>query len=107
MNTTLNVRAGRNTAQEIVQTVLLIILSSFATWIALYSVPWRVSEDPCLVALVATVVLVICLLLTRWPGLSPVSFARSFRAVFLVGMPLVYVARYLIVSTGRARNYWL
>jgi len=107
MNTTLNVCAGRNTAQEIVQTVLLIILSSFATWIGLYRVPWRVSEDPCLVAFAATVVVVICLWLTRWRGLSAVNFERSLLAVFLVGMPLVYVARYLIVSTGRARNYWL
>jgi hypothetical protein len=36
-----------------------------------------------------------------------VLFERNLLAAFLVGMPLVYVARFLLASTGRAANYWL
>jgi hypothetical protein len=31
---------------------------------------------------------------------------RNLLAGFLVGMPLVYVSRYLFASTGRMANYW-
>ena len=106
MNTTPNARGGLTIAQETVQTVLLIIVSFVGLWIVLYRVPWQVSGDPCLVAAAATVVIVTCLWLTRWRGLRAVNFERSLLAGFLVGMPLVYVARYLFASTGRAANHW-
>lgn len=99
-------RAGPTTAQQTVQTVLLIIVSLVGTWIALYRVPWRVSGDPCLVAAAATGVVVICLWLTRWRGFSAVLFERNLLAGFLVIMPLVYVARYLFASSGHVAN-WL
>jgi hypothetical protein len=35
-----------------------------------------------------------------------VIFERNLLAGFLVGMPLVYVARYLFASAGRMANYW-
>jgi len=106
MNMTPDSRARLITAQQTVQTVLLIIVSVVGTWIALYRVPWRVSGDPCLVAAAATAVVVACLWLTRWGGLRAVSLERSLLAGFLVAMPLVYVARYLFASSGRAAN-WL
>jgi hypothetical protein len=106
MNTTPNARASRNTAQETVQTVLLIILSFVGTWLVLYRVPWQVSGDPCLLAAAATVVIVTCLWLTRWRGLRGVIFERNLLAGFLVAMPLVYVGRYVFSPTGRAVNYW-
>ena len=107
MSTTPDPRAGLTIAQETVQTVLLIIVSFVGTWLGLYRVPWQVSGDPCLLAAAATVVIVTCLWLTRWRGLRAVNFERNLLAGFLVGMPLVYVARYLFASTGRAVNHWL
>ncbi|HKW75595.1 MAG TPA: hypothetical protein VJN64_08735 [Terriglobales bacterium] len=106
MNTATQDSRTSLTAQETVQTVLLIIVSFVGTWIALYRVPWRVSGDPCLVAAAATGVIVACLWLTRWWGLRAVNFERNLLAGFLVVMPLVYVARYLFASSGRAGN-WL
>src|SRR5437660_5322988 len=105
MNTTPHARAGLTTAQETVQTVVLIIASFVTAWM-LYITPWQVSGDPCLLAVVATVVVVIFLWATRWQGLRGVSFERNLLAAFLVAMPLVYVARYLLVSSGRAANLW-
>jgi len=102
-----NARAGRNTAQETVQTVLLIIVSFVGTWLALYRVPWRVSGDPCLIAAAAMAAVVICLWLTRWQGVRGVTFERYLLAGFLVYMALVYVMRYLFASTGGAANHWL
>jgi hypothetical protein len=106
MNTKPDARAGLTIVQETIQTVLLIIVSFVGTWLGLYRVPWQVSGDPCLLAAAATVVIVTCLWLTRWRGLRGVIFERNLLAGFLVGMPLVYVARYMFASTGRAGNYW-
>ena len=106
-NTTLDGRGNLTRTQGTVQTILLIIVSVTGTWIALYRVPWQVSGDPCLIAIAATVVVVICLWLTRWRGLGAVNFERILLAAFLVGMPLVYVWRYLYASTEHAANYWL
>jgi len=44
MNTLPNERAGRNTAQETVQTVLLILVSILGAWLGLYRVPWQLVE---------------------------------------------------------------
>ena len=106
MNTKPPARAGLTTAQETVQTVVLIIVSFVTAWM-LYIAPWQVSGDPCLLAAVATVVVVVFLWATRWQGLRGVSLEKNLLAAFLVGMPLVYVARYLFASTGRAANHWL
>lgn len=104
MNTTAH--AGLTTAQESVQTVVLTIVSFVSAWM-LYIAPWQVSGDPCLLAAVATAVVVVLLWATRWQGLRGVSFERNLLATFLVGMPLVYVTRYLLASTRRAANRWL
>ncbi len=107
MNTTQGARVGSANSQETVQTVLLILLSVVGTWIALFRVPWHVSGDPCLVAAAATGVITACLWLSRWQGSRGASFERYLLAAFLVFMALVYVMRYLFVSTGRAASSWL
>jgi hypothetical protein len=108
MNTMPDARAGLTTAQETVQTVLLIIVSLVGTWLGFYRVPWQVSGDPCLLAAGATAVLLAFLWVTRWLGTRAVIFERNLLAAFLVGMPLVYVGRYLFASTGRAASWlWL
>ena len=97
--------AGLTSVRETVQTVLLIIVSFVGTWLALYSVPWHVSGDPCVIAAAASGVIVTCLWLTRWRGSRGLIFERNLLAGFLVGMPLVYVARYLFAS-GRPSSRW-
>lgn len=107
MNTQGVVRgAGLTHTRETVQTVLLIIVSIVGTWLALYRVPWHVSGDPCLLAAAVSGVIVTCLWLTRWRGLQGAIFERNLLAGFLVVMPIVYVARYLLVSGGNAVNHW-
>ena len=106
MNTHRVSRASLTTAQETIQTVLLIIVSFVGTWLSLYRIPWHLSGDPCVIAAAATGGIVTCLWLTRWRGSRAVIFERNLLAGFLVGMPLVYVARYLFASGGRAANYW-
>ena len=107
MNRTRDTRAGLTTAQETIQTVLLIIVSLVGTWLGLFRIPWRVSGDPCLLAAAVTGVIVTCLWLTRWRGLRGVIFERNLLAGFLVLMPLVYVARYLFASAEGAALHWL
>jgi hypothetical protein len=106
MNMTPGARVGLTTAQQTVQTVLLIIVSFVTAWM-LYIAPWQVSGDPCLLAAVATVIVVVCLWATDGQGLRGLSFERNLLAAFLVAMPLVYVARYLFASTRGAANHWL
>jgi len=69
-------RVGLASAQKIVQTGLLIVVSLVGTWLALYRVPWRVSADPCLIAAAAMGVIVICLWLRRWQGVRGLIFER-------------------------------
>jgi hypothetical protein len=52
-------------------------------------------------------VLLAFLWVTHWLGSRAVIFERNLLAAFLVGMPLVYVTRYLFASTGHATNFWL
>ena len=107
MNTTPKARLGLTTAQQTVQTVLLIVVTLVGTWLTLYRIPWHVSGDPFLLAAGTTVVLLAFLWVTRWLGSHAVIFERNLLAAFLVGMPLVYVTRYLFASTGHAQNFWL
>ena len=97
-------RAGLTNAQATIQTLLLIFVSFIAVWLSVYRVPWQVSGDPCLLAAAATVVIVICLTITRWRGLSGLNSERNLLAGFLAGMPLVYVSRYLFASTAAWRT---
>jgi hypothetical protein len=106
MNTTPTAHADLTIAQETVQTVVLIIVSFVTAWM-LYRIPWQLSGDSCLLAAAATVIILTLLWLTRWRGLRGVNFERRLLVGFLVAMPLVYVARYLFDSIGRAPSFWL
>lgn len=107
MNTTPDLRADLSARLQTVQTLLLITVTFVGTWLGFYRIPWQVSGDPCLIAAAATVVIVICLWMTRWGGLRGATIERYLLAGFLVYMALVYVMRYLFVSAGRAANSWL
>ncbi|HET7213187.1 MAG TPA: hypothetical protein VFL79_06355 [Terriglobia bacterium] len=107
MSATPQARAGLTIAQGTVQTLLLIALTLVGTWVGLYRVPWQVSEDPCLIAAAATVVITILLWATRWQGLRGANFERYLLAGFLVFMALVYVMRYEFAHTEMAAGRWL
>ena len=64
------------------------------------------SIDPCLLAVAATLVIVVFLWLARGWGSRGVKFERSFLAMFHVGMPVVYVTRDMFASKGRDANIW-
>lgn len=100
-------RVGLTTSQATVQIVLLVIFSVVGAWIGLFRVPWQVSGDPCLVAAAATVVVTILLWITRSLGLRGVNFERYLLAAFLAYMALVYVMRYLFVSTRASHWLWI
>lgn len=93
-------------AQKPIQTAVLIVLSMVTVW-TLYMVPsWQAPGDPFLLAAVAGAVTVACLWLTRWRGSRAMKFERIWLAVFLVGMPLIYVMGWF-VARERAASSWL
>ena len=93
-------------AQETIQTLLLIIVSFVVAWLSVYRVPWRAAGYPCLLAAAATVVIVICLWITRWRGFRAVDFELRLIAGFLAAMPLVYLTRYLLASAEQGIRSW-
>ena len=92
-------------ARQTLQTVLLIVMSAVFA-VLMYRVPWQVSPDPCILASAAAALTTVFLWLTRWQGSRGARLERNFLAVFLVGMPLVYVLRYLD-SAARPAQLWL
>ena len=106
MNTAPDAHIGHIIAEETVQTLLLVIVSLVVAWLSVYRVPWRVPGDPCLLAAAATVVIVICLWITRWRGFRAVDFERRLIAGFLAAMPLVYLTRYLLASAEQGIGSW-
>jgi len=107
MNTTQPARVAPAISQATIQTSLLIIATLVGTWIGLFRVPWQVSGDPCLIAVVFTVIITILLWITRWQGLRAANFERYLLAGFLAYMALVYVMRYLFVSAGTGQWLWV
>ncbi|HEX6504106.1 MAG TPA: hypothetical protein VF011_12700 [Terriglobales bacterium] len=97
---------GLTKAHKAIQTVFLIAVSIVTLW-TLHTVPsWRAPGDPFLLAAVAGAVTVACLWLTRWLGSWAMKFERAWLAVFLVGMPLVYVMGWF-VARDRAVSSWI
>jgi hypothetical protein len=107
LSSTPDTRAGLATAQQTLQTVLLIVVTFVGTWLGIYRVPWQVSGDPCLLAAGISVIVVTLLWLTRWWGSPGAKLERILLAGFLVIMPLVYVTRYLFAFRRGAANHWL
>ena len=98
--------AGLTKAQRPIQTVALIAVSIVAVW-TLYMVPsWQAPGDPFLLAAVAGAVTVACLWLTRWLGTRALKFELTWLAIFLVGMPLIYVMGWFVARDHAARS-WL
>lgn len=91
---------------KVFQTVALIALSIITVW-TLYMVPsWHELVDPFLLAAVAGAVTVACLWLTRWLGSRAMKFERTWLAVFLVGMPLIYLMGWF-AARDHAASLWI
>ena len=71
-------------------------LATALTACGVYLVPsWRVDEllDPCHVAMAASCLTIALLYLARSMGVKGAAFERIVLALFLAGMPLIYIAR--------------
>lgn len=83
-------------------------IATVLTGAALYVVPaWTDLLDPCILASIAGAVTLILLYLTRWRGDAGVAFERGVLAVFLAGMPVIYLARWLAFRPENVPPGWL
>jgi len=75
----------------------------------LYAVPsWRgFATDPCLWASVAAGATILLLLVTRHLGDHARLFEVRWLAVFLAGMPLIYLARWTLKAAPTGKSTWL
>ena len=79
------------------------------TAVSLHLVPsWQGAfTDPCHLALVFSAGTIVVLLVTRHLGRQGIAIERRVLALFLAGMPLVYVASWLVTRGAGASNRWL
>ena len=75
----------------------------------LYAVPsWHgFATDPCLWASVAAGATILLLLVTRHLGDHARLFEVRWLALFLAGMPLIYLARWILKAEPTGRSGWL
>jgi len=88
---------------------LAFAFAAMSTAVSLYLVPsWHgLATDPCLWASVASAVTILLLLVTRHLGDRARLFEVRWLALFLAGMPVIYLARW-ILRAGPTRGYgWL
>ena len=80
-----------------------------STAVALYIVPsWRgFLTDPCLWALAAAAATILLLLVTRHLGDRARLFEVRWLALFLAGMPVIYLARWIFKGGPSAGYGWL
>jgi hypothetical protein len=79
------------------------------TAVALYLVPsWQTAfTDPCHLAGILAAGTIVLLLVTRHLGRRGIVIERRVLALFLAGMPLIYVASWLVTRGAGAGNGWL
>jgi hypothetical protein len=83
-------------------------IATVLTGAALYLVPgWSELSDPCTLASIAGGVTLILMYLTHWRGDAWIPFERGVLAVFLAGMPVIYVARWLMFRPADSQPGWL
>lgn len=83
-------------------------LATVLTVAALYVVPaWTALLDPCILASLASVVTLILIYVARWRGDGGARFERGLLALFLAGMPVIYLARWLAFRPEDSSPAWL
>jgi len=83
-------------------------LATVLTVAALYVVPaWTDLLDPSILATIAGAVTLILVYVARWRGDAGVAFERGLLALFLAGMPVVYLARWFAFRPENSPPAWL
>lgn len=79
------------------------------TAVTLYLVPsWQAAfTDPCHIAGILSAGTIVLLLVTRHLGRRGIVIERRFLALFLAGMPLIYVASWLATRGAGTSSGWL
>jgi hypothetical protein len=88
---------------------LAFAFAAASTAVSLYAVPsWHgFATDPCLWASAASAITIILLLVTRHLGDHARLFEMRWLAVFLAGMPVIYLARWILSPRQVAGYAWL
>jgi len=95
--------------QKLTEAGVLTAVTAAVAW-TLYSIPsWRdATAGPSLAAALASVVVVAFLWVSFWWGRRTRRVELWLLAAFLCGMPVVYVAQYIVVAHGNAEpEGWL
>ncbi len=96
--------AAGNTALERIALGIATVL----TIAALYMVQgWSELSDPCILASIAGGVTLLLMYVTRWRGEAGISLERGVLALFLAGMPVIYLARWLMFRPADTQPAWL
>lgn len=87
---------------------MALALAAALTVFALRTVPsWAdVLTDICLQASIAGGATIVVLFVTRFLGSAGIAIERVWSAVFLAGMPVVYIVRWLVEKGGGAHPAW-
>ncbi len=69
---------------------------------------WREhAADPCHIASIFALMTIVIMYITRLHGARGILFERMWSFVFLVGMPVIYIASWLVEGGGTAGATWL
>lgn len=90
------------------QEEIVLLLATVLNLLAIYRVPqWQGDlADPCHVASILAIVTILALHVTARSGPLGIKFERILLALFLAGMPIVYVASWFAVEHEHA-SHWL
>ena len=88
---------------------MALALAAALTAVALQGVPsWESAlTDVCVQAFLFAGATIVALLVTRFLGSAGIAIERAWSAVFLAGMPVVYIVRWLVAEGGGAHPAWL
>lgn len=68
---------------------------------------WSELSDPCILASIVGGITLILMYVTRWRGDAWMPFERGVLAVFLAGMPVIYMARWFNFRPADSQPVWL
>lgn len=88
---------------------MALALAAALTAVILRGVPsWENARtDVCVQAAIFAGATIVVLLVTRFLGSTGIAIERGWMAVFLAGMPVVYIVRWLVARGGGGHPAWL
>lgn len=101
-------RSLRQAADNVALERVALGLATVLTVAALHVVPvWTDFLDPSILAAIAGAVTLILIYLARWRGDAGAAFERGVLALFLAGMPVIYLARWFAFRPENSPPVWL